>query len=179
MAVAGARVDGRFLGLLLVRFFAGVPRGDVVALRGALLARFFAGALDARFFAGALLARFFAGVPRGDVVALRGAVLARFFADALDARFFVVFFVAMASPEASTLSESLRVATSSATSALDQVHELDLLGSGWRLAGRGNHADLLIAHRFEHAQHEGVARRDPSEQVLERRANSVADSVGR
>jgi hypothetical protein len=87
-----------------------------------LLARFFAGVLLARFFAGALLTRFFAG-----------ALLARFFAGALDARFFVVFFVAMASPEARTLSESLRLATSTAVSALDHVHEFDLLGAGRRL----------------------------------------------
>ncbi len=92
VARAGAMVDFRFLavffaGRLLVAFFlAG-------AFDGRLLAAFFVG-LDARF----LVAAFFV------------ALDARFFV----ARFFVVRLVAIAPPEASTISESRCVATVSA-----------------------------------------------------------------
>ena len=133
-----------FLGALLARFFT-----------GALLARFFADAFLARFFAGALLARFFAG-----------ALLVRFFAGALLARFFVGCFVAIASPEAATLSESLKLATSTWASALDDVDEFELFGTRRALARRRNDADFLVPHRFEHADHEKIPRRNTGEQVL-------------
>lgn len=137
---------GRFAvaGALLARFFA-----------GALLARFFADAFLARFFAGALLARFFAG-----------ALLARFFAGALLARFFVGCFVAMASPEAVTLSESFRLATSTWASAFDDVDEFELFRTRRALARWRNDADFMVSHRFEHADHEKIPRWNTGEQVL-------------
>jgi hypothetical protein len=167
-ALAGATVERRFFGAALARFFAGAF--DARFFAGAFDVRFLAGALLARFFAGALLARFFAGAPRGDVVALRGA---------FDARFFVVFFVAMASPETSTLSESLPQATSTVASAFDDVDEFDLLGTRGRLVGGGNHPDFLVADRFEDAHHQRVPGGHTGAHVLKWRACSVANGMGR
>jgi hypothetical protein len=120
-----------------------------------LLARFFADAFLARFFAGALLARFFAG-----------ALLARFFAGALLARFFVGCFVAMASPEAVTLSESLRLATSTWGVSPRPRRRIRNVPDALALARWRNDADFLVPHRFEHADHENIPRRNTGEQVL-------------